>query len=45
MNTLKNFQFYGLFGHTNVKKGEYKGFSNRDITILSMNKTQEYLRY
>ena len=22
-----------------------KGFSNRDITILSMNKTQKYLRY
>ena len=24
---------------------KYKGFSNRDITILSMNKTQKYLRY
>ena len=22
-----------------------KGFSNKDITILSMNKTQKYLRY
>ena len=25
--------------------GDYKGFSNRDVTILSMNKTQKYLRY
>ena len=23
----------------------YKGFSNGEITILSMNKTQKYLRY
>ena len=26
-------------------KNSNKGFSNRDITILSMNKTQKYLRY
>ena len=37
-----------LHSHTLFRWNNYtwtKGFSNRDITILSMNKTQKYLRY
>ena len=30
---------------TFYEEDDNKGFSNRDITILSMNKTQKYLRY
>ena len=30
---------------TRASKIPTKGFSNRDITILSMNKTRKYLRY
>ena len=34
-----------MFGALIGRAQPNKGFSNRDITILSMNKTQKYLRY